>query len=37
MDKDIISTNHSISITERKNIMITGVKKIDCFDEQEFL
>ena len=37
MDKDIISTNHSISITERKNIMITGVKKIESFDEEEFL
>ena len=37
MDKDIISTNHSISITERKNIMLTGVKKIDSFDDEEFL
>lgn len=37
MDKDIISTNHSVSITERKNIMITGVKKIESFDEEEFL
>lgn len=38
MDKDIISTsNHSISINERKNIIITGVKKIDSFDEEEFL
>lgn len=37
MDKDIISTNHSISITERKNIMLTGVKKIESFDDQEFL
>ncbi len=39
MDKDnIISTgNHSISINERKNIIITGVKKIDSFDDEEFL
>ena len=37
MDKDIISTNHSISITERKNIMLTGVKKIESFDDEEFL
>jgi sporulation protein YabP len=38
MDKDIItSSNHSISITERKNIMISGVKKIDSFDNEEFL
>ena len=31
------SFNHGISISERKNIMITGVKKIDSFDSQEFL
>lgn len=38
MDKDIIITsNHSISISERKNINITGVKKIDSFDNEEFL
>lgn len=37
MDKDLITSNHSISITERKNISITGVKKIDSFDNEEFL
>lgn len=37
MDKEIIGTNHSITINERKNIIITGVKKIDSFDNQEFL
>lgn len=37
MDKDIVSTNHNISITARKTINITGVKKIESFDEQEFL
>lgn len=37
MDKDSISYNHSISINERKNIMITGVKKIESFDDEEFL
>ncbi len=38
MDKDnIITSNHSISINERKNIVITGVKKIDSFDNEEFL
>ena len=38
MDKDNILTtsNHSVSINERKNILITGVKKIDSFDEEEF-
>lgn len=36
MDKDFTSS-HSISITERKNISLTGVKKIDSFDNTEFL
>ena len=29
--------NHSITITERKNLLITGVKKIENFDSEEFL
>ena len=29
--------NHSITITERKNLLITGVKKIENFDNEEFL
>ncbi|MBQ8871610.1 MAG: sporulation protein YabP [Bacilli bacterium] len=39
MDKtDIISNyNHNITINERKNIVISGVKKIESFDEEEFL
>lgn len=38
MDKDLIVTSsHSISISERKSINITGVKKIDSFDNEEFL
>ena len=39
MDKnDNINTfNHSISLNERKNIMVTGVKKIESFDDHEFL
>lgn len=36
MDKDI-TYNHSVSLNERKSINITGVKKIDSFDEEEFL
>lgn len=28
--------NHGISLSERKNIMITGVKKIESFDSEEF-
>ncbi len=31
------SFNHGISIAERKNIMVTGVKKIESFDNEEFL
>lgn len=37
MDKDIITSNHNINITNRKNINISGVKKIESFDESEFL
>lgn len=37
MDKELITSNHSVSITERKNISLTGVKKIDSFDNTEFL
>lgn len=36
IDSVITSLNHSITINERKNIIITGVKKIDSFDEEEF-
>ena len=35
MDKETIS--HSINIVERKNIALTGVKKIDSFNSNEFL
>ena len=37
MDKENISLNHSVVLNERKNINITGVKKIDSFDNEEFL
>ena len=39
MDKDqsIGNYNHSINILERKNILVTGVKKIESFDDTEFL
>ena len=38
MDKDTIQNyNHSVNIVERKSLLITGVKKIDSFDEEEFL
>ena len=32
-----ISYNHGISINERKMMYITGLKKIESFDEEEFL
>ena len=31
------SFNHGITLAERKNIVITGVKKIENFDSEEFL
>ena len=31
------SFNHGVSIAERKNILVTGVKKIEGFDNEEFL
>lgn len=39
MDKDtaISNYNHSINIVERKNILVTGVKRIESFDNEEFL
>lgn len=39
MDKAAVlpNYNHSITIVERKSILVTGVKKIESFDEEEFL
>ncbi len=28
--------NHGISLAERKNVVVTGVKKIESFDNEEF-
>ncbi len=36
-EKELSSFSHSISVVERKNILITGVKKVDSFDKEEFL
>lgn len=36
MDKSVTS-NHIINISDRKSITISGVKKIDNFDDKEFL
>ncbi len=40
MDKinDVQATiNHTIQINERKSIVLTGIKKIDSFNEEEFI
>lgn len=37
MDKEIAAFNHNLTLTERKNLVVTGVKKIDNFDDKEFL
>ena len=29
--------SHGISVAERKNVLVTGVKKIESFDNEEFL
>ena len=38
MDKNVIenSLNHSIQVSERKTALITGVKKLESFDNKEF-
>ncbi len=37
IENNINNYNHGISIIERKSILITGVKKVDNFDSEEFL
>ena len=29
--------NHGLSLAERKNVVVTGVKKIESFDSNEFM
>ncbi len=36
-DNSINSYNHSIQLLERKNLVISGVKKIDNFDNKQFI
>ncbi len=36
-DSSLNSYNHGISLFERKNLVITGVKKIDNFDSSQFI
>lgn len=36
--KDVDSSfNHGLTIAERKSLVVNGVKKIDSFDNEEFL
>lgn len=37
MEKEVIAGGHGISINERKSVYITGVNRIDSFDDEEFL
>lgn len=37
MENNIDNYNHAINLIERKNMLVTGVKKIDNFDSEEFL
>jgi sporulation protein YabP len=37
MDKVETNFSHNININDRKNISITGIKKIESFDNEEFL
>lgn len=36
-DNQIHNYNHVFNLIERKNVSISGVKKIDSFDSEEFL
>ncbi len=36
-DNTISSYNHSLNLLERKNLNISGVKKIDNFDNKQFI
>ena len=37
IESEFNNYNHGISLTERKNLIVSGVKKIENFDEEEFL
>ena len=36
-DKELHNYNHVFNLVERKNVSLSGVKKIDSFDSEEFL
>ena len=37
MDKEIITGNHTVNVVKRSSINISGVKKIENFNDNEFL
>jgi sporulation protein YabP len=37
IDNSITNYNHEITLNERKTLLVSGVKKIENFDEDEFL
>ena len=37
MDKEIITGNHTVNMVKRSSINISGVKKIENFNDNEFL
>ena len=37
LDKNEITYSHTVNMQERKSIIITGCKKIENFDDEEFL
>lgn len=37
IDDAIPNYNHGITLVERKSLIVTGVKKIENFDDEEFL
>lgn len=37
IDTNFSTLSHAVTINERKNLIISGVKKIDSFDNEEFL
>lgn len=37
IEESNINYNHCISLNDRKNLLISGVKKIENFDDEEFV
>lgn len=36
-EKEIRDYNHVLNLIDRKNVSVSGVKKVDSFDSEEFL